>query len=252
MMQWLRTVLSPAPTEEFHVAPVPELKPVAPSRAQGMYYTFLASLPPLPNHFKVERPPISREQLREHMTMLPPDDQEMLHRFCEILHELQRGSSVPDEVLLDQLERDWHVIPSRMARYILEHQLVQTYLLTALQRKMEDMEPPLGPDPLRKQIQMYWSQAGFRLQPHYPWIEEIPRLLQEAKVMDIHRLLLQTAWDYWKTIEEHYSFSLEAFLLYLARWNIIDQWHRLDASRGRQKAQEFFKEQLDDHPIRFE
>jgi hypothetical protein len=240
------------PAEEFLISPYSSLDSHKDSKGHGVYYTFLASLPPLPTHFQVERLPISREQINERMTMLPPEDRESIQLFWDILHELQYGSSVSDEMLLDQLERDWKAIPNPVGRQILGDQLTQTYLLTAIQRKQENREPPLGPHPLEKHVHMYWSQAGFGLVPYHHWLEEVPARLKEEKVLEIHRLLLQELWNRWRKMHDHFIFSLEAFLLYLARWDVMEQWQRLDASRGRQEVEQYFKEQLHEHPIRFE
>ena len=45
--------------------------------------------------------------------------------------------------------------------------------------------------------------------------------------------VLGATWAYLKKRAEDYSFSFEAVVLYIARWDMIRRWQQLQAERGR-------------------
>ncbi|HRX83297.1 MAG TPA: DUF2764 family protein, partial [Pirellulaceae bacterium] len=45
-------------------------------------------------------------------------------------------------------------------------------------------------------------------------------------------------------LADEFYFSFETILLYLARWEIVDRWTRLDESAGRQKFDQLLTQTL--------
>ncbi len=65
--------------------------------------------------------------------------------------------------------------------------------------------------------------------------------------MEAERLLSSVAWTRWCRTAACHTFSFEAVILYLARWEIIDRWTSRDASRGRLRFEQLVSETLGEH-----
>jgi hypothetical protein len=65
--------------------------------------------------------------------------------------------------------------------------------------------------------------------------------------MEAERLLFSVAWMRWRRAAALHTFSFEAVILYLARWEIIDRWTSRDASRGRRRFEQLLTETLGEH-----
>ena len=46
-------------------------------------------------------------------------------------------------------------------------------------------------------------------------------------------------------LADNFHFSFETILLYLARWEIVDRWTRLDAAPGRQRFDRLLAQTLE-------
>lgn len=54
-------------------------------------------------------------------------------------------------------------------------------------------------------------------------------------------------WNRWVKLADEFHFSFETVLLYLARWEIVDRWTRLNESLGHQRFETLLAETLGDH-----
>jgi hypothetical protein len=83
-------------------------------------------------------------------------------------------------------------------------------------------------------IRRHFTQPDFKLGQVFPGIPEAERLLAQGELLTLYRqYVLGTTWRYLKKRAEDYSFSFEAVVLYIARWEMIRRWQQLEAERGR-------------------
>ena len=63
----------------------------------------------------------------------------------------------------------------------------------------------------------------------------------------MEQIILEISWDHWYKLAEHYFFSFEAVLIYLARWEIINRWLSRDAQLGQERFEQLVTESLSEY-----
>jgi len=89
-----------------------------------------------------------------------------------------------------------------------------------------------------------WNQPDFGLRQLYPWIASVREALDRGEALEMERQLLRATWNRWVQLSDEFYFSFETILLYLARWEIVDRWTRLDEQLGRQKFDQLLSQTL--------
>jgi hypothetical protein len=207
----------------------------------------VASLPALPARFDVDRMPISLVRLEERLHMLEPEDEEVFNELRGFLFwDRHRRYWTDDEVverydsLTDRLRND-------MAREIVDFRMDTRTILSGLRRRRLGLGAPPGVGQWVGQIRRNWKLRDFGLGWRYPWIVEVEERMGTGRELEIHRILLDHAWQHWRSLAEDYSFEFEVVLLYLARWEIISRWVELDEERGARTFEALIQEATSEH-----
>ena len=108
------------------------------------YYTLIASLPPLPAHFDVERTPVSRPRLRHLLKQLADDDADTVRQLASFFSW--------DRQLIDQTDEDirrrYEVLMHNrqpLIRELVNHRINVRTIVAALRRRRDGLEPPHRP-----------------------------------------------------------------------------------------------------------
>jgi hypothetical protein len=108
--------------------------------------------------------------------------------------------------------------------------------------------PPVGIGQRFNHIRRHFSQPDFKLGQVFPGIPEAERLLAQGELLSLYRqYVLGVTWRYLKKRAEDYSFSFEAVVLYIARWDIMRRWQQLEAERGREIFETLVTEALGEY-----
>ncbi len=208
------------------------------------YYWFVASLPHIPRLFEVERVPISRIRLQERLKMLGDGDKntvEQVQRF--LLWDRQQPERTDDEVQMEY-DRLMNSVSNKLVRDIINHRIDVRTITCALRRRRLGLDPPSGVGQYVEHIRKHWRAPDFRLAREHPWIPRVREGLAAKQTLNVERELLRATWNHWVKLADQFYFSFETVLLYLARWEIVDRWTRLDESAGRQKFDQFLAQTL--------
>ena len=199
------------------------------------YYWLISSLPHMPRSFEVERVPISRIRLQQRLKMLDDNDKTLVEQVQRFLTwDRQKPEGTDDEVQ-HEYERLMKSITNPLVRDIIDHRMDVRTITAALRRRRLELDPPTAAGHCVEQIRKYWQHPDFRLLREHPWIPRVRDALEARKPLQVERQLLRATWDRWVNLADQFYFSFEAILLYLARWEIVDRWTRLDAVAGRAK-----------------
>ncbi|MEZ6130249.1 MAG: DUF2764 family protein [Planctomycetaceae bacterium] len=199
------------------------------------YYTLLASLPHLPVHFDVERPPISRSDLTRRLEMLGEDDRHVIRQLTQFfVWDRQPLERTDDEVCQTylNLNRD---IRNSLALKLMDHRIDMRTIVAAIRRKRSGSDPPTGVRKLTDEIRRNWNQPGFSLIARYPWIEPFSQAFDQGHPRQAQRVLFQDLWTTWKRLADMRFFCFESVILYLARWEILDRWTSQNHSEGERR-----------------
>jgi hypothetical protein len=196
------------------------------------YYTLVASLPALPSRFEVDRLPISLVRLEERLHMLEPEDAEVFDELRDFLFWDRHRRDWTDDQVVERYGSLTVRLRNDMAREIVGFRMDTRTILSGLRRRRLGLEPPPGVGQWTGHIRRNWKLRDFGLGWRYPWIVEVDQRMGTGRELEIHRMLLDHAWQHWRRLSDDYAFEFEVVLLYLARWEIISRWVELDEERG--------------------
>jgi hypothetical protein len=207
------------------------------------YYTLIASLPPLPPHFDVERTPISRPRLRERLKQLEAPDAETIRQLANFFR-WDRQVIRQDEDAICQQYRELMQNPQPLIREIVNHRINVRTIVAALRRRRDGLEPPTAVGDLVLPIQQRWHEPNFGLSQRYPWIEAFMEHAGAGRTEAAERTLFEFSWRIWSRMASRFNFSFEAVPLYLARWEIVDRWTSRDRDTGQARFEHLTLEAL--------
>jgi hypothetical protein len=213
----------------------------------NIYYMLVASLPHMPRYFEVERVPINRIRLEERLRMLRPEDAAVVKQVQDFLLWDRQSRDQSDEEVMRRYDVLMATVTNSLARHLVSFRMDVRTIMSALRRRRRGLPPPAGVGQWLEHIRRHWTVPHFNLERQHSWVGEAERLLDRGEPLEVERLLLDATWREWARLANHYHFSFETILLYLARWEIVDRWVRLDWELGREKFEKLVTEALDAH-----
>jgi hypothetical protein len=213
------------------------------------YHMLISSLPALPPRFDVERLPISFERLQGRLRMLKPEDAEEIERLLAVLRWGNQFEESSDTAVVRRYAALMQDITNPLVRDILEYAMDVRMIAVALRSRRRDLPlPTVGVGRWFTHIRHNFNRPDFKLGQVFPWIPEAERLLAQGDLLSLYRqYVLGATWSYLKKRAEDYSFSFEAVVLYVARWDIIRRWQQLQAERGREIFETLVTEALGEY-----
>jgi hypothetical protein len=201
----------------------------------------------MPRTFDVERVPISRIRLEQRLNMLGDKDLGVVEQVQSfLLWDRQHPERTDDEVQREY-DRLMLSITNRLVRDIINHRMDVRTITCGLRRRRLNLDPPTGVGQCVEHIRTNWSDPDFRLAREHPWIPRVREGLEAKQAIDVERQLLGATWNRWVKLADEFYFSFETVLLYLARWEIVDRWTRLNESVGHERFDKLLMEVLGDH-----
>jgi hypothetical protein len=199
------------------------------------YHMLISSLPALPPRFDVERLPITFERLQGRLRMLEPEDAEEIERMLAVLRWANQFAESSDAAVVQRYNALMRDITNPLVRDILAHGMDVRMIGVALRCRRHGLPlPTVGIGQWFDHIRHNFNQPDFKLGQVFPWVTEAERLLVQGDLLTLYReYVLGATWTYLKKLAEDYSFSFEAVVLYIARWDIMRRWQQLQAERGR-------------------
>jgi Protein of unknown function (DUF2764) len=199
------------------------------------YYMLISSLPALPNRFDIDRLPLTLEKLQARLRMLEPEDAEELGRMLDILKWSSQFTEANDAAVVRRYGELMQRTSDPLIREVLAAGMDMRMVVAALRRRRHGLGPPaVGFGRWFEHIRRHFTQADFGLGHVYPWLVPFDQLLERGDVLTLYRRVLGEVWEYLgKRAQDYDTFSFEAVVLYLSRWDIIRRWLQLEGERGR-------------------
>lgn len=207
----------------------------------------IASLPSLPPSFDTERPPISRARLQERLRLLDPRDAAVLEQVVAFLAWDRQPLDRSDWEVIATYERLMDSISNPLVRELITSRVDIRTIVSGLRRRRAGLPTPPGVGQWVDHIRRNFQHPEFNLHGRYPWIGRLDRLMAEGDPQPAQRLLFEITYRQWSRMAQRHTFSFEAVILYLARWEIIDRWTSQNAAIGRERFQNLISETLGDY-----
>jgi Protein of unknown function (DUF2764) len=199
------------------------------------YYMLVSSLPALPPRFEVERLPITHERLQSRLRMLEPQDAEEIRRMFAVFEWNAQFAEAKDAAVVKRYGELMKDIASPLIRELLGMDMDMRMVLAALRRRRQGLGPPtVGVGQRLRQINRNFERPDFGLGHICPWLVPFDQLLKRGDVLTLYRQLLGQAWACaTKRMQDYDTFSFEAVVLYVGRWELMRRCLQLQPERGR-------------------
>jgi uncharacterized protein DUF2764 len=199
------------------------------------YYMLVSSLPALPPRFEVDRLPITLERLQARLRMLEPEDAQTISQMLDILAWSRQIVEATDAAVVKRYGDRIREVTNPLVHDVLGVGMDVRMIVAALRRRRHGLGPPtVGLGQWFGHIRRHFNQPDFGLGHVFPWLLPFDQLLERGDVLTLYRRMLSETWGYVrKRTQDYDSFSFEAVVLYIARWDIIRHWQQLQAERGR-------------------
>jgi hypothetical protein len=217
-----------------------------------LYYTLIASLPGLPSHFDVERPPISSPRLLDRIKMLEADDLAVVEQWLDFTNWDRQVIDRTDDEIVTTYQKLMQEISNPVLKEMIEIRMNNRSIIAAIRHRRSGLPAPKGVGELAEHLQRNYQHPEFNLQSQYDWIGKLDQCLGEGDAEAAQRLLFESIYRTWTRMSEQYTFSFETVLFYLARWEIIDRWTTRDAQAGQQRFETMITETLGEHAHLFQ
>jgi len=212
----------------------------------------VASLPALPSHIDVERVPITLPRLEERLQMLEVDDLAVVDQWDRFVRWDQQLLDRTDDDVADKHRQLRQEISNETLLEMIEYRMDVRTIVAALRRRRVGMSAPTGAGQWVEHIRRNYQHPEFQLQERFGWIGKFSATLDSNDAMAAQRLLFDSNYEYWSRMNQRYTFSFEAVLLYLARWEIIDRWTSRDPQAGQERFQTILTETLGEYAHLFQ
>jgi len=208
----------------------------------------ICSLPALPIRFDAERLPISPERLRERLRMLEPEDAQEIRNLLEVLAWSERFAETTDAAVVARYGELMRRLAHPLVREVAATSVDARMIVNALRRRRRGLGPPtIGVGQWFAHIRRHFSAPDLDLAHAFPRLAELRRLLEEGDALGFHRGLLAATWAYLRKRSDEHTFTFEAVVLYVARWELMHHWQQLEAGRGRAIFETLVAEALGEH-----
>ena len=212
-------------------------------------HMLVSSLPALPPRFDVDRLPITLERLQARLRMLEAEDAAEIRRMLEVLRWANQFEESSDAAVVKRYGELMQAVSNPLVRETLEFGMDVRMVGVALRcRRLGLGAPEVGMGRWFEHVRRHFSEPDLRLSHVFPQILEAVRLLEQGDLLELYRrYLLGAPWAYLKKRADGYTFSFEAVVLYIARWDIIRRWLQLQPERGREIFETLVTEALGEH-----
>jgi hypothetical protein len=207
----------------------------------------IASLPGLPPHFDVERPPITRPRLMDRLKMLEPEDAAVVDQWLTYTNWDRQVIDRTDEEVIRTYGRLMQEISNPALREMIQIRMNTRTIIAAVRHRRAGLTAPTGVGTFTEHIHRNYQHPEFNLQGRFDWIGRLDHCLAEGDALAAQRLLFETNYRTWTRMSEQYYFTFETVLFYLARWEIIDRWTTRDSEAGQKRFETMISETLGEY-----
>lgn len=201
---------------------------------QDAYVMLVTSLPCPEALFLAKQPPLSRLKLDQRLLMLTEQDAAVLKLVEDALNWRQLPMTMTEDEVIDRGRKAISGVENSTLQRIVRDRLEIRTCVAALRHRSRGEGPPShdtqwGFGRWVGHITRNWTEPSFRLDGVFPWLREGDRLLSQDDTNAVERLLLEQSYKKLQRLAGGHIFDLEAVVIYVLKWSIVDRWGRYNA-----------------------
>lgn len=203
------------------------------------YIMLMSSLPKPERLSQVKRPPLSRLKLEQRLNLLSATDANSLRLVENALDWGHMAATTKDSDVIARARKAIAGLHNTTLKTIVRDRLEIRTCVAALRRRLRGEAAPgnthWGFGRWVGHIQRNWSEADFRLGHIFHWLPEADLLLSKSDSNALEHLLLEQAYLRLQRVADNHEFDIEAVIIYVLRWNIIDRITRYNAQAAEKR-----------------
>lgn len=199
------------------------------------YYTLMTSLPRLPGNFKVSQAPISQLQLMKRAKLVPEYDKDIVKLLINLTWRdwFNTENEVNTRKTITKLDE----LHNPFIKSLLTYYFDIRSILAALRLRRDNTDSTGQKQTVlltHWQLRMtaHWSEPDFGLGVVYPWLKEVVAKQSSNEPQLIDEIIISQLWRHLQSIETLHYFDLEALIIYMLRWQIINYWCQFDGEKA--------------------
>ncbi len=214
------------------------------------YIMLMASLPRPGPLFAEKQTPLSRFRLDRRLQQLEPEDAALLAAVERAVEWRRIENGATDETVLQRARDALALTKSRTLRGLIERRMEIRTCLAALRRRAAGEAAPPEDEPWgygrwRRLMARNWRAPGFGVERMFPWLKEADRLLKENDAYGLERLVVEVVYRDLSRSGGLHQFDIEAVVIYVLKWSVIDRWSRYNAEAAARRFQQLLDAGLD-------
>jgi hypothetical protein len=214
------------------------------------YISLITSLPSSERLFVAKLPPISRLKLEKRLKQMAAEDLAILRDIEAVLDWRMQHIELDDAVVIKQAKSTMMKVTSETLQTLVREKLELRTCITAIRKKKNNEPAPnnteWGIGRWVGHINRHWNEAQFGLGKSFPWLAEAEVLIQKDDAEGLERLILEQAFKQLKRYSTLHHFDLEAVVIYVLKWNIIDRGSRYNTEAAKKRFNDLVEEGLAD------
>lgn len=200
------------------------------------YYTLMTSLPKLSGNFKVSHLPISQLQLMKRTKLVPDHDKEIVKLLINLTWRDWFNTETDiknDRIMTAKMNELHNPFIDELITYVFD---IRSILAAIRLRKSNsdstDNKQTVLLTHWRERILNHWNEPDFGLGSVYPWLSDVIAKQSSNESQLIDEMVITQLWKHLQSIETLHYFDLEALIIYLVRWQIINYWSQFDGEKA--------------------
>jgi hypothetical protein len=214
---------------------------------QNQYYDLIASFPHLKDFMRAERSPISRERLRERMSMLLREDRNTIKHIAAFVQWQRHPLERTDEEMIAEYKHLQDLITDERVMEVVNVRIDVRTIMAALRRRARGLPAPRkgvqwGMGRWVRHIEENWDDPDFKLGSIYPWISQAREYISSADPVQMEKLLMSENWGRLDSLTGISNFEFEVVVAYLLKWDILSRWVGYDGNEARMRFEDLMTE----------
>ena len=186
------------------------------------------------------------------LSMLAEEDAKVMKQMWNYFGYEQQPSERTDEEIVAFYNTMMTEVTQPTLLAIIEFGMTQRTIVAGLRRRHRGLPGPRpgfswGGGPWAGHIERHWSDADFNLTTVFPWVPEIRRFLESNEPLSLERRLKDLSWSYLDYLAMGSHFSVDALLVYIAKWSLLNQWLLQDESKAAERFESLTADLLAGH-----
>jgi len=212
------------------------------------YVSLISSLPSTERLFLAKLPPISRLRLEQRLKQLNSQDLNTLRQIESVLNWSMQNLASSDQALIRHAKKVYLGLHSETLKTLVRDKMELRTCVAALRHRAQGKKAPDNPHwgfgRWVSHINRNWNETHFALETVFPWLPQAKGLMDKNNAEGMERFILEHAFKQLQRFVNQHYFDLEAVIIYVLKWSIVDRTTRYNIEAAKNRFTELVEQGL--------